>query len=267
MTSSIDVATPSARTGSGPRRKPGKPAAPPTAFTDWVMLLLAIVSVVMLFWITFWSVEPRWERRVILADYIVCGIFAVEFLWRWRRSRMGWRFLRSYWYEIIGMIPLSHPAFRSFRLIRVVVILARLGRAIDRAFGDKATAYVVGRFADTIVSVIRKPVTVAVLDEVIAVVQSGKYADHVAAALERNRDDLDQLVVDLIRENQRTGRLKFVPFHDDVVRLVSDTVVGIVRDGLQDDRTHTLIADAINDAAVQLRASVDAGEVESRRSA
>ncbi|QYJ05521.1 ion transporter [Nocardioides panacisoli] len=267
MSASAEVATPTSPHGSGPPRKPGRPAAPPVTIVDWLMLLLAIASVVLLSWVTFFEVDPTTERRVIVADYVVCGVFAVEFAWRWRRSGMGWRFLRTYWYEIIGMIPLSHPAFRSFRLLRIVIIVARLGRAIDRAFGDRAAAYVVGRFSTTIVNIIRKPVTVAVLDEVIAVIQTGTYADHVASALERNRDDLDDLVVDLIRQNQRTGRLKYVPFHDDVVRLVSDTVVAIVGDGLRDPRTHELIADAIQDSAAQLRIAVRAGDHEERRGA
>lgn len=266
MSAADPVATPTDH-GSGPRRRPGKPAAPPVTAVDWLMLLLAVVSVALLSWITFFEVAPTTERRVIIADYVVCGVFAVEFGWRWRRSGMGWQFLRSYWYEIIGMIPLSHPAFRSFRLLRIVIILARLGRAVDRALGDRATAYFVSRFSDTIVEIIRKPVTVAVLDEVIAVIQTGKYADHVAGALERNRSELDDLVVDLIRKNQRTGRLKFVPFHDDVVRLVSDTVVAIVADGLQDPRTHELFADAISDSAAQLRTSVRAGEADVHRTA
>lgn len=252
--------------GSGPPRRPGRPAAPPVTVVDWLMLLLAIASVVLLSWITFFEVDPETRRQVILADYVVCGVFALEFAWRWRRSGQGWRFLRSYWYELIGMIPLSHPAFRSFRLLRIVIILARLGRALDRAFGDRATAYVVNRFSDTIVGVIRKPVTVAVMDEVIAVIQTGKYADHVASALERNRAELDDLVVDLIRQNQRAGRLKFVPFHDDVVRLVSDTVVAILTDGLKDPRTHGLIADAIGESADQLRIAVRTGEADAQRS-
>jgi hypothetical protein len=224
------------------------------------MLLLAIVSVALLVWITFWDVDADVERRVVTADVVVCGIFAVEFAWRWRRSRMGWRFLRSYWYEVLGMVPLAHPAFRSFRLLRIVVILARLGRAADRAFGDRATAYVVNRFANTIVDVIRQPVTVAVLDEVISVVQTGEYAQHVAAAIAENRAELDALVLELIREDQTAGRLRFVPFHDDIVRLVSDTVLRIVSEGLSDPRVHELISDAIRESAVQLRANVRARE-------
>lgn len=247
------VATPH---GNGPPRRPGKPAAPPVTFLDWLMLLLAVTSVALLVWITFWEVDPEVQDRVVQADYVICGIFAVEFVWRWRRSGMGWRFLRSYWYELLGMVPLSDPAFRSFRLLRIVIILARLGRAADRAFGDRATAYVVARFSETIVNIIRRPVTVAVLDEVIAVVQTGNYAEHVSAAIEENRAELDALIVELIREDQAAGRLRFVPFHDDIVRLVSDTVLRILQGGLADPRVHELISDAIRESAVQLRGNV-----------
>ena len=62
--------------GSGPQRRPGKPAAPPGALLDWVMLLLAIGSVVLLVWITFWEVDPDVERRVVRLDYAICAIFA-----------------------------------------------------------------------------------------------------------------------------------------------------------------------------------------------
>lgn len=265
MTSARRPATPDRGTGTGPPRAPGKAAAPPTTVIDWLMLILAIASVVMLSWITFWDVDPTWTHRVVVADYVVCGIFFAEFVYRWRRSRMGWRFLANYWYEIIGMIPVSSPAFRGFRLIRIVVVVARLARVADRAFGDRATAYIVGRFSDTIVSVIRRPVTVAVLDEVIAVVASGNYADHLAAAIEENREELDELILELIRKDQTTGKLKYVPFHDDVVRLVTDTSFRITQAALTDPRVHELISDIIRESADQLRESVRASEVEEMR--
>src|SRR3546814_8727240 len=78
-------------------------------------------------------------------DYAICALFAVEFLWRWGRSGEGWRFPARYWYEVLGMIPVSHPAFRSFRLLRIVIVLARLGRAADRAFGDREIGGASGR--------------------------------------------------------------------------------------------------------------------------
>lgn len=242
--------------GSGPPRAPGRPAAPPVRVTDWLMLLLAVVSVGLLVWITFFEVSDTWTRRVVLADYVICAIFAVEFVHRWRSSGLGSRFLRLYWYEILGMIPISHPAFRSFRLIRVVIILMRLGRAADRAFGDRLTGRLVERFAETIVEVIRRPVTVAVMDEVSAVLQTGHYTRNIGRALEENRAELDAMVVELVREDRALGRLKFLPFHDDVVRLVSDTVFRLLNRVLADPRTDELIADALRENIEQMRLAV-----------
>lgn len=237
-------------------QKTGLPHKPPVGFLDWFMLLLAVVSVVLLSWVTFWDVPAETERRVIRADYAVCAIFAVEFVFRWRRSSDGWRFPVRYWYEVLGMIPISHPAFRSFRLLRIVIVLARLGRAADRAFGDRVTGRLVERFVETIVEVIRRPVTVAVMDEVAAVLQTGHYTRNIALALEENRGELDQMIVELIRQDSRLGKLKFVPFHDDIVRLVSDTVFRLVNQVLADPRTDELIADALRENIEQMRLAV-----------
>lgn len=259
--------------GSGPERAPGKPAAPPVTFVDWFMLLLAVVSIGLLVWIWFFDVSESTTDRVIVADTVICGIFLLEFLVRWRRSGLGARFPVLYWYELVGMIPAAVPLpvndawARLFRLVRVFVVASRLARAADRAFGDRASAYVVGRFSNAIVGAIRKPVTVAVLDEVIAVVQTGNYATHVAAAIEENRSELDALIVDLIKADATTRRFRYVPFHDEIVRMVSDTVFRIVNGALADPRVHELISDAIRVSAVDLRANVRASLVEDQRRA
>lgn len=233
-------------------------------FIDWFMLVLALVSVGLLVWIWFFDVSDETARRVLVADTAICGIFLVEFLWRWRRSGMGLRFPVVYWYELVGMIPAAVPLpvndawARLFRLVRIFVVASRLARAADRAFGDRASAYLVGRFSDAIVGAIRKPVTIAVLDEVIAVVQTGNYAAHVAEAIEENREELDALVVDLIRADATTRKFRYVPFHDEIVRMISDTVFRIVNGALSDARVHELIADTIKVSAVDLRANIRA---------
>ena len=78
-------------------------------------------------------------RWIIRTDIAICAIFAVEFAWRWRRNGWAWGYLGRNWYEIIGMIPLSEPAlrgFRLFRILRILVLLSRFGRAADRARRD-----------------------------------------------------------------------------------------------------------------------------------
>ncbi|WP_235739115.1 ion transporter [Nocardioides alcanivorans] len=232
------------------------PSKPPSGWADWTMLLIAVVSVALLAWITFWDVSPRVERRVIIADYTICALFLVEFLWRWRRSRESWRFPLRNWYEIIGMIPLTNPWFRSFRLLRIVVVLIRLGRVADRAVGDRVTAAVIKHSTDTLVEAIKRPITVAVMDEVAAVLQTGHYTQNIAAALHENRKELDTMIVELVKQDSRIGRLKRLPFHDDVVRLVSDTVFRLVFEVLNDPRTDELISDVLRENLDQMRQAV-----------
>ena len=232
------------------------PRRPPVKLVDWVMLVLAVVSVAYLLWITFWHVSPETERLIIRVDYVVCAIFAAEFLWRWRRDGGGWRFPLRNWYEILGMIPVSSPIFRSFRLIRILVVLARLGRAADRAFGEQITSRLINRFLGTIINVIKRPITIAVLDEVVGVLRTGHYTRNIARALDENKDELDAMVVELIRNDPTTGKLRFVPFHDDIVRLVADTVMRIVDQVLQDPRTDELVSDMLRENVEQIRGTV-----------
>ena len=100
--------------------------APPASFADaarsvsildWLLLVLAVVSIGLLSWETWGNVSPETSARLIKADYAICAIFAVEFLWRW--SEDGWtrRYLVRNWYEILGMIPVSEPALRAFELL------------------------------------------------------------------------------------------------------------------------------------------------------
>ncbi|MDF0530462.1 ion transporter [Tsukamurella sp. 8F] len=232
------------------------PSKPPVGVADWTMLVIALVSVVLLCWVTFGNVSPEVERRVIIADYVICGVFAIEFVWRWRRSGEGWRFPVRYWYEVLGMIPVSDPLFRSFRLLRIVLVLARLGRAADRAFGDRVTATVLQRSTDALVETIKRPITIAVMDEVAAVLRTGRYTQNIASALEENRGEIDEMIVELVKQDSRIGRLRWLPFHDDVVRLVSDTVFRLVFEVLRDPRTDELVADALRENIDQMRAAV-----------
>lgn len=229
------------------------------------MLTLAVVSVILLGWVTFFSVSPAIERTIVYADYGICAIFAAEFLWRWRRENWRWKFPLVYWYELLGMIPLSDPVFRSFRLLRIVVVLARLGRAVDRAAGDRITAAFLTRFTTTVVDVIKKPITIAVLDEVAAVLRTGHYTRNVAAALEENRTELDEMILELIKEDPAAGKIRYIPFHDEIVRLIADTVFRIVFGVLADPRTDELVSDMLRENIDQISVEVR-GKMRAERS-
>ncbi|MEV0357438.1 ion transporter [Nocardia sp. NPDC050697] len=235
------------------------PRKPPALWTDLAMLLLAIVSVVLVVWITFFTVSPETHRVIVILDVSICAVFAVEFLWRWRRAGWPWTFPFVYWYEVLGMIPVTSPIFRAFRLLRIVVVLVRLARVADRAFGDRVTAAVLNRFVRTIVEVIKKPITMAVLDEVACALRTGHYTRNIAAALEENRSELDEMIVDLIKNDPQTRRVRYLPFHDDIIRLIADTTFRLTFQVLADPRTDELVADMIRENVDQIRRALADG--------
>ncbi|MFF0541693.1 ion transporter [Nocardia thailandica] len=228
----------------------------PSLRLDIVMLLLAIVSVVLVVWITFFPVSQSTYHAIVVVDAVICAIFAVEFLWRWRRAGWPWTFPLLNWYEILGMIPVASPWFRSFRLLRIVVILLRLGRVADRALGERVTATVVSRSVNTIVDIIKRPMTIAILDEVSKVLRTGHYTRNIAAALEENHAEIDQMIVDLIKNDPQTGKVRYIPFHNEIVRLIADTVYRMLQQLLADPRTDELVADMLRENIDQIGEAV-----------
>ncbi|WP_067864485.1 ion transporter [Nocardia shimofusensis] len=257
------VASTNSGYGAAPELEPPEsgeyPRKPPALATDFAMLGLALVSVALVVWISFFDVPEDTYRAVVMVDYAICAIFAVEFLWRWHRAGWPWTFPLIYWYEVLGMIPVTSPVFRSLRLLRIVVILVRLARVADRAFGDRVTAVVVGRFVRTIVEVIKRPMTIAVLDEVARVLRTGHYTRNIAAALEENRAEMDEMILEFIKKDPHAGKVRYIPFHDDIIRLIADTTFRIVFQVLADPRTDELVSDMIRENVDQIRGAVRDG--------
>jgi voltage-gated potassium channel len=227
---------------------------------DWAMVLLAIVSVGMLLYV--WLADPPVEIQHVLfrIDIGICAVFLVEFLWRWRTTGWGWKFLGRNWFELVGMVPVSHPALRAFRLIRIIVLVARLGRAVDRTIGDAVTQRLVNRFIGTVIDVLKKPVTVAVLEEVAAVLRTGQYAQNISRALAENQTELREMVLDKIKADPTAGRFKRLPFHDEILGTVTDTTIRVVLEMLADPRADEMISDTLRENLDQIRGAVHDNE-------
>lgn len=230
---------------------------------DWLMLVLAVVSIGLLVYETWGDPSERVSHLIGLADYSICGLFAIEFIWRWSRTGWEWGYVRRNWYEILGMIPLQQPALRGFRLFRVMriaILLARFGMASDRAFGDEFTYRLINRFKKGIVDSISGAVTVAVLDHVSQVMARGTYTRNVSKALEANQVELRAMILEKLRDDRQTGRLARLPFYDDIVDTVIAAVMRVLEQVLNDPRTDALIADMLQENLNQIRSAVQLDE-------
>jgi voltage-gated potassium channel len=241
---------------------PNRPVAPKFRVAtrlDWAMLVLAVVSILPLAYVTFFEHSDATAHVIFVVDTCICAVFAIEFTWRWRKA--GWK--RSFplhnWFEILGMIPIAHPALRSFRLIRIVVVLVRLGRAADRAFGEEFTYRLVERLSRPIVLAIKKPITIAVLDEVVKVVETGNYPRNLARSLDGNREELRAIVTEKMRADRQAGMLRRLPFHDEIVESVVDTAMRVILEVLLDPRIDAFFAHVVRENRLQIRQAVEQG--------
>ncbi|MHA7834948.1 MAG: ion transporter [Algiphilus sp.] len=232
---------------------------------DWIMLVLAFVSVVVLSWATFGDVSPEVLRWIIISDFVVCGIFLIEFLFRWREAGWPLNFPLRRWYEVLGMIPVADPALRGLRLLRVVrviILLSRLGRAADRALGEEFVYRLVRRFSNIIIGVIKRPITIAVIGEVADVLKKGHYTQNVARALEQNHQTLVDTILDQIAADSRTAYLQRLPFYRDIARVSADTSLSVVLQILQDPRTDELVADILRENLDQIREAIHERDIQ-----
>jgi len=235
---------------------------------DWLMLVLALVSIGLLCWETWGSVTEVQRTWIFRIDYAVCAIFAAEFLWRWKEEDWQRGFVLRNWYEVLGMIPVSSPAlrgFRLFRVIRILILLGRFGMAADRALGRGYTYHLVNRVSDQVVQAISGRVTLAVLDEVVEVLQKGHYTKNIARALDENREDLRLMALEKILADPQMKRFQRIPFFNDMSNAAVEATLRVAGELLNDPRTDEFVADLLRENIRQIRASVADNHPEMQR--
>jgi argonaute-like protein implicated in RNA metabolism and viral defense len=144
-------------------------------------------------------------------------------------------------------------------LIVLAVLAALLGRfLIKRGIREPFVVRFINRASDRIVDTIKRPITIAVLDEVAAVLQTGHYTRNIAAALQENHNEIKQMVAEKIKDDPTAGRINIVPFHDRLIDLASETTLRVILEVLADPRTDELVSDMLRDNLTQIRQAVRA---------
>ncbi len=142
-------------------------------------------------------------------------------------------------------------------LVLLAVIAGVLGRLfIRRGLREPFVVRAINKASENVVDVIKRPITIAVLDEVAAVLQAGHYTRNIASALEENRDEIKQMIAEKIKADPTTRRIGLLPFHDRIIDEASETTLRVIFEVLADPRTDELVSDLLRDNIAQIRAAV-----------
>jgi len=146
-------------------------------------------------------------------------------------------------------------------VIGVFIVLA-IGSALLTWFlvrrGIRAPWFVrrMNRLTLWLVDMIKRPITVAVLDEVAEVLQSGHYTKNISAALVENHDELVALVAEKVREDPASRVVGRLPGYDAVVHQVSETTLRVLIGMLSDPRMDELVSDLLRNNLEQIKRAV-----------
>ena len=142
-------------------------------------------------------------------------------------------------------------------LVALSIAAGIVGRfLIRRGLRQPLVVRMINRASDRVVDVVKRPITIAVLDEVADVLKAGQYTQNAAAAIRENHEQITAMIADKIKGDPTAGRIGLVPFHDRMLRDVTETALRIVLAVLADPRTDELFADMLRDNIDQLRIAV-----------
>ncbi|BBH16075.1 hypothetical protein Back2_03620 [Nocardioides baekrokdamisoli] len=231
--------------------------------TNFVLVALCWLALIPNAWLIVHVPHHHTLRQAVYgADLAISVLLGLAILWRWLRFRIGRRYLRARLWEIPALFPFIVPVVGHWQIVLWLVLACRIARVVDRTdsyFGDKIMAALIEHFSAPIVDAIKKPITIAVMDEVIDVLRVGTYALNVRDALDENHAQIEQMIRDLVNNDPTTKKLRYVPFHDEILTMISDTALRIFNGALEDPRTTEIIEDAIRNSAEQIRYALHHG--------
>lgn len=226
---------------------------------DWVMFLLSVVSVGLLGFVLLSPPSRDAGMWIFYVDSGICAVFLLEILWRWRKHGWSKRFLVRNWYELLAMIPFTHPTLAAHHFLAALLLLVRVGRAADRVVGEQFTYRLVDRMSEPIVRAIKKPITIAVLDKVVKVFETGNYPENLAKSLNEHKTELQAIIAEKVTQDPQLGKLKRIPFHGEIVHSVVDTSFRVVLEVLLDPRIDDFFSSVVRENREQIRRAVELG--------
>jgi hypothetical protein len=133
---------------------------------------------------------------------------------------------------------------------------------VRRGLRTPAGLRIINRISDRIVDVVKRPITVMVLDEVIDVIRTGQYTRNISDAIVENEDELKRLVAEKIREDGGIGVIGHLPGYDRVVTQLSESVLHVLIGMLADPRMDEFVADLLRNNLEQIQEAVHRREYE-----
>ncbi len=166
-------------------------------------------------------------------DLLVIIIWALDFISRFRREEDRLLFVKTCWYELVGMVPLIvlRP-FLLLRAVKLVIAFYKLGRS-ERDVSRLITQDITFRFRDVIVDTIADAVFLQSLQRVEEVMVRLDYSRLANAAFRENHDSLRKIVNESLRSKSMLAELNKIPLMDAFTKKLGEDVSDVIVEVLE----------------------------------
>lgn len=120
----------------------------------------------------------------------------------------------------------------------------------------------INRLRDRLVAIVKRPITIMVLDEVADVIQTGHYTRNISDALIENHDELKRLIAEKVRQDPSVKLIGKIPGYDAVVSEVTETTLRVLIAMLDDPRMDEVVSDLLRNNLQQIKRAVRARQHE-----
>ncbi len=114
----------------------------------------------------------------------------------------------------------------------------------------------INRVRERVIRLVKRPITIMVLDEVADVIQTGHYTRNISHALIENHDELKLLVAEKVRRDPNVRLIGRLPGYNTVVSELSETTMRVLIEMLEDPRMDELISDLLRNNLEQIKKAV-----------
>lgn len=226
----------------------------PVTRREWMMVALAALSAAMVFANTAYAafIPDAWQRWMVPLDLAILAVFGLEFLGRLLKADGKARFVATHWYDVIGLVPVASPLFRSLRLVRLarMFVVAKLPWEQDANWMFALVRRGINLIVGILVAELIRPMMLMGIKMSRVPLRKARVAAMAGKILDAQKEGVEQVALASLKIAKPLKPVADSAAGQKLVHAVTVSVLGTVAEFLQTDEVNDLLADTL-DAAME----------------
>lgn len=198
------------------------------------------------------------SKAIVPVDLALVALFAVELVIRAWRASSTVGYLRSHWYDVVGIVPVASVGFRAFRLVRLarIYVVARMDWEGEPGWHTVLVRGLVVRFRSVLLEEITDPIVMAGIRVVKAPLRRARFASLLGRTLDTQRRQVHAVVGASLRNTKGLKRVTDTRYGRRLTEAITEAVLDSVVDTLDSDEMNELLANSVEDVLTEVARNV-----------